>query len=119
MIENSGKQYMRFKYTLSGMFDAIRIMTIQQQMIEQDEKKNKLEFFIKKYGMLLTLEDVAEVFKFKTIGAVRKAHARGVLPVNLYRFPNKTGFYAKVEDISESIEKMEMSKPVQTSPKNR
>jgi len=71
-----------------------------------------------KYGEILTLEEIVELLKYKTIGAVRKAHARGVLPVKLYRFPNKAGYYAKVEEVSESIEKMEMSKPVQSSPKN-
>jgi len=87
--------------------------------VKHEKYKICLDSLIKKYGMLLTLEDIAEVFKFKTIGAVRKAHSRGVLPVDLYTFSNKTGFYAKVEEVSESIDKMKISKPVQSSLKNK
>jgi len=85
--------------------------------VSNDNFEYFLDSFFKKYGALLTLEDVAEVFKFKTIGAVRKAHARRVLPVDLYRFPNRTGFYAKVEEVAESIVKMEVSKPVESGKK--
>ena len=56
--------------------------------VNQDKFYKSLNRLLKKYGELLTLEDVAEVFKYKTIGAVRKAHARDVLPVSLYKFPN-------------------------------
>jgi len=56
-----------------------------------------------RYGELLQLEDVADVFKYPTVSAVRKANSRGTLPVKLYRFPNKSGFYAKVDEVAVSI----------------
>ncbi len=71
----------------------------------------------RRYGELLTLEEVAELFKFRTVSAVRKAHSRGALPVALYRFPNRTGYYAKADEAAHSIESMQLSHPVQTSHK--
>lgn len=65
-----------------------------------------------KYGELLTLDDVVDVFKYKTVGAVRKAHKRGALPVALYRFPKRVGFFAKCDEVAEAIEMMSVSAPV-------
>jgi hypothetical protein len=62
-----------------------------------------------RYGDLLTLKEIAEVFRYPTVGAVRKANSRGTLPVKLYRFPNKNGFYAKVREVADSISCMKQS----------
>jgi len=86
--------------------------------INKSTKSPILCRLLEKYGELLSLEEIAEIFKYKTIGVVRKAHSRGVLPVVLYRFSNKSGFYAKENKVAESIERMEMSKPVQSSSTN-
>lgn len=59
-----------------------------------------------RYGELLSLEELAEVFKYPSIDAVRKANWRGTLPVKLYRFPKKNGLYARVIDVAVSIERM-------------
>lgn len=67
-----------------------------------------------KYGQLLTIEEVAEIFRYKTVAAVRKAHARKTLPINLYRLKGRSGFFAHVEDVAECIEKMKLSSPVPT-----
>jgi len=72
----------------------------------------RIEAIREKYGELLSLDDVAEIFKYNSVAAVRKAHSRGTLPVHLYRFPNKSGFYAKSDEVADSIEKMILSKPV-------
>ena len=59
-----------------------------------------------RYGELLLLEDVAEVFKYPTVDAVRKANNRGSLPVKLYRFEGKNGLYARCNEVAEAIENM-------------
>ncbi|WP_288131582.1 hypothetical protein [Microbulbifer sp.] len=71
--------------------------------IEVDERLCALR---SKYGELLSLEDIAEVFKYPSIEAVRKAKSRGTLPVKVYRFPNKNGFYARANDVALSINSM-------------
>ena len=70
---------------------------------------NHLAALRDRYGELLELEDIAEVFKYKTIEAVRKAHSRGTLPVSLYRFPKKSGWYAKTTEVASCIENMGVS----------
>lgn len=67
---------------------------------------NHLTALRNRYGELLELNDIAEVFKYKTVEAVRKAHSRGTLPVSLYRFPKKAGWYAKTTDVASCIENM-------------
>lgn len=59
-----------------------------------------------KYGELLNLDQVAEVFKYSTVDAVRKAHSRGSLPVKLYKFHRKEGLFAKVDEVAKAIEDM-------------
>lgn len=78
-----------------------------------DKRSFTLVSIHEKYGELLTLDEVAKVLKYKSIGAVRKAHARGTLPVKLYRFPNKAGFYALAHEVAECIETVRESIPVQ------
>lgn len=74
--------------------------------MSESQVDNQLLALRMRYGELLTLEDIAEVFKYPSIDAVRKAKSRGTLPVKLYRFPNKNGFYARVSDVAVSIECM-------------
>lgn len=69
-------------------------------------KKRHLESIRERYGELLDLKELAEVLKYKSVASVRKAHSRKTLPVKLYRFPNKSGWYAKSIEVSESIESM-------------
>lgn len=64
-----------------------------------------------KYGLLMTLEDVAELFKYKTVGAVRKANERRVLPVTLYKFEGKAGLYARTDEAVLAITNMELHVP--------
>lgn len=60
-----------------------------------------------RYGELLTLNELAEVLRYKTSDAVRKSYMRGSLPVDLYRFPRKKGWFAKVAEVAECIDSME------------
>jgi len=77
-----------------------------------DSLKMRVNSIRQKYGEILTLEEVAELFKYKTVDAVRKAHSRGSLPVPLHRFPKKAGYFARADEAAESIEMMHLSKSV-------
>ena len=78
-------------------------------MSKNNSMDEHLSALRERYGELLELDDIAEVFKYKTIGAVRKAHSRGTLPVALYRFPKKSGWYAKATEVASCIENMGVS----------
>lgn len=62
-----------------------------------------------KYGDLLTIDEVADVLRYKTVAAVRKAHSRKTLPVALYRFKGRAGYFARAEEVAKSIENMNLS----------
>lgn len=67
------------------------------------------EYLRARYGELLTIEEVTEVLRYKTVAAVRKAHSRGTLPVALYRFKGRFGYFARADEVAECIEKMDLS----------
>ena len=50
--------------------------------------------YLREYGDLLTLKDVAEIFRYPSIQAVRKAHVRGFLPVSLFKLPHRRELFA-------------------------
>jgi hypothetical protein len=70
---------------------------------------DRLAYFRKKYGELLTIEEVAEVLRYKSVSAVRKAHSRKKIPIKLYRLHGRSGYLARVEEVVECIEKMGLS----------
>lgn len=70
---------------------------------------NIAETIKEKYGVLLTLEEVAEVFRYKTVAAVRKAHSRKTLPVPLYRFEGRSGYFARADEVAACLENMNLS----------
>lgn len=72
-------------------------------MTESVREKRLLE----RYGELLTAADLAEVFRYSSDSAVRKAHAAGRLPVSLRRFPNRRGLFATVESVAAAISRLE------------
>jgi hypothetical protein len=69
----------------------------------------RLVYLRDRYGEILTLEEVAEVFRFKTVAAARKAHERKTLPVALYRFKGRSGYFARAPEVAESLENMDLS----------
>ena len=50
--------------------------------------------YLARYGDLLTLDDLAAILKYPSPQAVRKAHSRGRLPVNLFKLPNRRELFA-------------------------
>lgn len=77
---------------------------------ENQDSKSRLTAVREKYGELLSLEEVAEVLKYKTVSALRKAHSRGTLPVELKRFPNRRGWFATAQSITDCIDELENQK---------
>ncbi len=59
------------------------------------------------YGPLLSTKDIAEVFKYSSTGAVRKAHELGNLPVKLHKFQNRRGFFATAKSVAIAIASLE------------
>ena len=47
---------------------------------------------VHRYGQLMTLTDLADVLRYPSVQALRKARIRGQLPLELIRFPNRHGW---------------------------
>lgn len=69
--------------------------------------ESRLKFIREKYGELLTIAEIAEVLKYKTVYAVKKAHLRGHLPIELKRFPHRRGLFATAEAVSRCLEELD------------
>ena len=66
------------------------------------------QFLLEHYGMLLSVEDLARLFKYPSAEAVRRAHYSGRLPVKLRSFPDRRGLFVtalEVADVMRSFEK--------------
>lgn len=88
-------------------------------LLRRDKKKVTIEDFEaivdrlrNEYGELLTLEEVAKILRFKSVGAARKAYHRGTMPVKLYRFEGRSGYFAKVDEVAECLTSLTPSQPV-------
>lgn len=57
-----------------------------------------------KYGELLSLDALAEAFGARSRDAIRRAHSKDQLPVELVRVPFKRGYFARVRDVARALE---------------
>ena len=83
-----------------------------------DRIERRVKLLEDQYGQLLSLSEVAEVLKYRTIDSLRKAHARGRLPMNLYKFDGRKGLFAKANEVAEALEYLGSSHSVPSSPTN-
>lgn len=86
--------------------------------VHQQATSHHLESIKARYGELLTTEEVAEVFKYRSAAAVRKAHSRRSLPVRLYKFIGRSAYYAKAEEVADCLDKMEVVHSGRSGPSN-
>jgi len=59
-----------------------------------------------RYGELLSIEELADLYKFPSVEAVKKAHSRGKLVVALYKIPGRPGLFAKADEVARSIDEL-------------
>ncbi len=71
-----------------------------------------------RYGELLTLADIAEVFRYPSEQAVRRAHSRGLLPVELVRFPGRRrGWFATARTVAALLDELDRAPKTAQPPK--
>lgn len=86
-------------------------------MSEINNIDNHLNALRHRYGELLSVAEIATVFKYKSVFAVRRAFSRGNLPVPLYRFPSKQGWYAKTIEVAQCIDQLDAQNTPTTNTK--
>lgn len=66
-----------------------------------------VDVLIAHYGLLLSVDDVARLFKYASGESVRKAHAAGRLPVALCRLPERRSLFATAFDVADALGRLE------------
>ena len=59
---------------------------------------------VARYGPLMTLRDVAEILRYPSLPAARKARLRGKFPVQLVKLPNRRGWWATTRAVADYLE---------------
>lgn len=60
-----------------------------------------------KFGEMLSLTDLANVLRYPSVGAVRQARRRGLLPVQTQRPIGRRGWFATARAVAEYLYKLE------------
>jgi len=60
-----------------------------------------------RYGELLTVENLAEVLRYESTGALMQALYRGTFLIPLLRWPNRRGYFARVADVAAHLARCE------------
>ena len=61
------------------------------------------QLLIAEYGVLLSVEDLAKLFKYPNTEAVRRAHYMGRLPVTLRPFPSRRGLFVTANEVADVL----------------
>lgn len=59
------------------------------------------------YGSVLTLAEIARVFRYPTTQAAQKANARGRLPVVLSKMAHRRKWFASARSVAEALARLE------------
>ena len=62
---------------------------------------------VARYGELLSLQELADLLKYPSKQALRQAHRRGALPVQLIRMPNRRGWFAATRRIAAFLDELD------------
>ena len=74
--------------------------------MRRKSKHDFAEILIRQYGVLLSVEDLAQLFNFSTGDAVRKAHRDGRLPVKLRKYKERRGLYTSIHEVIDVVDKI-------------
>jgi hypothetical protein len=74
------------------------------EMRSRDEREAELR---ERYGDLLTLSDLAAVLRYPSLGALKKARSRGLLPLTLVQMPPRREWFATTEAVAALLCRLE------------
>lgn len=66
----------------------------------QQKRPSTFESLESRYGLLMSLKDVAEVLKYPTVDSVRKALARKTLALPTTRLPNRREIFIRTNELA-------------------
>ena len=65
------------------------------------------------YGELLSVRELADVFKYPSASAVRRANAKGCFPIKLGSFPDRKGLFATATSVAAALSKLDECEAVE------
>lgn len=68
------------------------------------EKLSTFEILEARYGLLMSLKDVAEILKYPTADSVRKALARKTLALPTTRLPNRREIFIRTNEVAKYLD---------------
>jgi hypothetical protein len=69
------------------------------------KKPSTFELLESKYGLLMSLKDVAEVLKYPSVDSVRKALSRKTLALPTTRLPNRREIFIRTNELAGYLDK--------------
>ena len=75
----------------------------------EDEISKRESRLTHQFGEILSLTDLASVLRYPSVGAVRQARRRGVLPVQTQHLIGRRGWFATARAVAEYLHKLESS----------
>lgn len=63
---------------------------------------------VRRYGEILTLVEIAKVFRYPSTQAAQKSHLRGKLPVPLSKMALRRRWFATAKQVAEALTRLEM-----------
>lgn len=78
------------------------------QLTTESETKNYIQYerLFAEYGELLTLEEVANILRYPTSAAFRKAISRGQCPFRIISVEKRRGRFVKTSDLVEYLQSL-------------
>ncbi len=67
------------------------------------ENEERLKHLLTIYGEVMSLKEIADLLKFNTVGALRKAHKSGGLGFELVKIKGRPGLFAETRKVSEFL----------------
>lgn len=69
------------------------------------QKASTCEILESRYGLLMSLKDIAEVLKYPTVDSVRKALSRKTLELPITRLPNRREIFIRTNEVAGYLDK--------------
>lgn len=75
-------------------------------MYEESILRSRESDLLERYGELLTLAELANVFRYPSSQALLKARARGQLTLPLIKFPHRRGWFATARTVANYLDRI-------------
>jgi hypothetical protein len=84
--------------------DALCLLCLGVISVNQLNQLTTVERIRKEYGELICLKELAYIFRYPSVDAVRKSIQRKTFPVPGSKLPNRATLYASAQDVADCLD---------------